>query len=49
VKVRTGNRIIVILTVPFFWPYRLVQMCLGFPVDMGELNRQIRDMWNRET
>jgi len=40
------RRIDLIMTVPFFWPWRLVQMWLGYPVDMQELNRQICRVWN---
>lgn len=40
------NRLLLIFTVPFFWPWRLVQYWLGYPVIMSELNREICALWN---
>jgi hypothetical protein len=42
---KTPMRIFLCLAVPFFWPWRLAQRALGFPVDMRELNRQIAELW----
>jgi hypothetical protein len=40
------NRIKLCLIVPFFYPWRVVQAMLGFPVDVYEVNREIRFLSN---
>lgn len=41
----TTNRILLCLTLPLLYPWRLLQSRIGFPVDMREFHREIAECW----
>ena len=43
---RWFRRSLLVVTIPFWYPYRIVQAMLGFPVDMDVVNDEIRYFWN---